>query len=617
MLQKSKKSFKNIIKNIIKKNSGKIVIATLFFAVIIGIGFTTVNSHANTKEVVVPTTVTNVRETYEIVNGSPVGRVIASFGPDTQLDYLDTVTDTRGINWYKVGFKYQEIPTMGYISATYSNKITITEIVPVPVPFPGNAVYPTDAEFENAMAAQGFPESYKVKLRALRLEYPYMSFEAFHPGLTWAEALYGQTRSGNISLVEKTARSSWKSLINDAYDWRSGEWKNFEPGWTSASPALVAYYLDPRNFLNTEGSVLQFYKLNHSSEESVEGLKLIMGATYSNTPQGQSIIPTFLEAAVNNNVSAYHLASRAMQETGYGTTNSALGTYPGFENLYNFFNISSYMGAFPDHPELRTPVENGLYRARLNGWTTPSLSITGGAPNIAERFVHIGQNTLYLQKFDIIAQGGLYNHQYMTNIRAPWAEGTRLLKGYPDIKTKYVTLSIPVYKDMPESNPIPTDSRNPNNILSSLSVNGVGLTPAFDVLTHNYSVVVSDATTSVIVSATPASTDATIGGMGEIPLNATGVTVINVVVQPPYGDARTYTINVVKSSGVPNLPVIVMGDFNGNGKIDLTDLVKFKLHYVGKSVLQGAQLEMADMNKDGKVSLVDIVKAKRIYVGLE
>ena len=58
MLQRIKLRFKNII----KKNSGKIVIATFICALFIGIRITTVGSNATSKVVVTPTTMTYVRE---------------------------------------------------------------------------------------------------------------------------------------------------------------------------------------------------------------------------------------------------------------------------------------------------------------------------------------------------------------------------------------------------------------------------------------------------------------------------------------------------------------------------------------------------------------------------
>lgn len=63
-------------------NCGKIIIATLFCTLLIGIRITTMYSSATTKVVATPITTTNVRESYEIKDGVPVETIITSFGPD-------------------------------------------------------------------------------------------------------------------------------------------------------------------------------------------------------------------------------------------------------------------------------------------------------------------------------------------------------------------------------------------------------------------------------------------------------------------------------------------------------------------------------------------------------
>ncbi len=111
-------------------NCGKIIIATLFCTLLIGIRITTMYSSATTKVVATPITTTNVRESYEIKDGVPVETIITSFGPDTQLDYMETVTDTRGKDWHKVSLQYSGITRTGYISADFTIKSTIEVTVP-------------------------------------------------------------------------------------------------------------------------------------------------------------------------------------------------------------------------------------------------------------------------------------------------------------------------------------------------------------------------------------------------------------------------------------------------------------------------------------------------------
>lgn len=65
--------------------------------------------------------------------------------------------------------------------------------------------------------------------------------------------------SVGINLVSKASISSWKSTDYGAYDWNSGTWTGFDgASWVAASKDIVAYYMDPRNFLN-DTYVFQFF----------------------------------------------------------------------------------------------------------------------------------------------------------------------------------------------------------------------------------------------------------------------------------------------------------------------------------------------------------------------
>ena len=74
---------------------------------------------------------------------------------------------------------------------------------------------------------------------------------------------------------------------------------------------------------------------------------------------------------------------------------------------------------------------NGLARAEQEGWTSIELSIDGGVEFISKGYINRGQNTMYLQKFDVdSSEAGLYWHQYQQNIMAPQNEGKILNLNY-------------------------------------------------------------------------------------------------------------------------------------------------------------------------------------------
>lgn len=61
--------------------------------------------------------------------------------------------------------------------------------------------------------------------------------------------------------------------------------------------------------------------------------------------------------------------------------------------------------------------------------------------------------------------------------------------------------------------------------------------------------------------------------------------------------------------------LIVKGDVDGNGIMNLNDIAKMKLHYIEKELLTGIYLKAADVDEDGKVSVNDIAQVKLMYIG--
>ena len=170
-----------------------------------------------------------------------------------------------------------------------------------------------------------------------------------------------------------------------------------------------------------------------------------------------------LESARNNDVNAYYIVARLLQEQGKnGSTLTAGNGYNGqYEGYYNAFNI----GANGNGKE--NVILNGLASAQSYGWTSLDSSISGGIEIIAKRYIARGQDTLYFQKFDVEnSDGNLYWHQYMQNILAAQKEGQTLRNTFEDIGAvngEY-TFIIPVFKNMPSSAAArPSSTSSPSN----------------------------------------------------------------------------------------------------------------------------------------------------------
>ena len=258
-----------------------------------------------------------------------------------------------------------------------------------------------------------------------------------------------------------------------------------------------------------------------------------------------------MDVAKSSGVSAYHIASRIKQEQGInGTSPLISGTYSGYEGYYNFFNFSATGST------KALIYKNGLSFAKKQGWNTRVKSISGGSVKVGSNYINKGQNTLYFEKFNVVNTSSLYFHQYMGNVTAAMTEGRNLAKGYSD-KNQAFVFKIPVYNNMPSSAVGFNKAGDTNNYLQSLSISGVSLTPAFNGTTTSYSAVVSNAISSVSITAKAVSGNSSISGTGSYSL-AVGNNTVKIRCKSQSGDTRTYTINI-------NRQVAPAGNNNSGG----------------------------------------------------
>ncbi len=248
----------------------------------------------------------------------------------------------------------------------------------------------------------------------------------------------------------------------------------------------------------------------------------------------------FMKIAEQINVSPYMLASRVRQEQGVsGTSDLISGTYSGYEGYYNYFNISA------SGSTTAQIVKNGLEEAVSNGWDTPYKALLGGAQKLAENYILKGQDTLYLQKFDVEGEYyGYYWHQYMQNLLAATNEGYNVYLAYQDLDAldEAFVFKIPVYNNMPSTAAAkPTKDGNPNYKLKSLSVTGYTINFHYD--TYDYYITVSKSTKSLRVSAEAFASTTSISGIGTITISSS-TSMITVTTKAENGDTATYRIHL-------------------------------------------------------------------------
>ncbi len=195
---------------------------------------------------------------------------MATLGVGTAVTVTSEIKGSDGYIWYAISYGSGS----GYARYDYISK---------------NVTYGVQsADFENYMNQQGFPESYKNALRGLHQKYPNWVFVAQNTGLDWNTVVSEESKIGR-SLVDKSSISSWKSLQTGAFDWAGNYWPGFDGAtWVQASTELIAYYLDPRNFL-TDPYVFQFEIQKYdSSVQTREGLNSLIQGTFL---AGEAVVP--------------------------------------------------------------------------------------------------------------------------------------------------------------------------------------------------------------------------------------------------------------------------------------------------------------------------------------
>lgn len=358
-----------------------------------------------------------------------------------QVQIVDVAINDSLEKWMSVKFYYQESLYRGY--ALRSNLACSDEEF-----LAWESEYNLNFSIKKATAfatratqtyadVEQFPESYKSALNALKQAHPNWTFVKMNTNLNWSTVVSEEMKDGR-SLIETSFPSYYQNGV-------------YGGGWSYASEDALKYYLDPRNWL-TENYIFQFELLTYNStyhtQSAVQGFLNNTFMTGNAPKTSQSYSSIFWNVGSSLNVSPFHLAARVFQEQGQGNSPLISGTYLGYEGYYNFFNIGA------TGTTEKAVYETGLAKAKLEGWTDGYKSILGGAQVVSANYILKGQDTLYLQKFDVDASYyGTYWHQYMQNICAPSSEGASIRKLYSSANSLDNTFvfKIPVYNNMPSS----------------------------------------------------------------------------------------------------------------------------------------------------------------------
>ena len=427
--------------------------------------------------------------------------------------------------WYKIQYYGDKV---GYICKNYVTK--------------KEDIIAENNEYSEQLKQAGFPDSYLPYLNYLHNKYPNWSFVPKNTKYDFSFAVSAEEGKCYMQTTNNNYRTSTTPAEGSS--------------WFKVNSAVIAFYMDPRNWL-TEERIFMFEKLDYSNalEESYPSLvKTIFGS--GKLADDKYTIP-IVNAGRTQKISPLAIASRIRLEVGPNGSDSTSGaefsfngkTYSGY---YNFFNIGAYEDTVQGI-KVNSVLRGLLYAAKVinrsgEPWNNIETAISEGISFLANGYINNGQGTIYYQKFNVSPDSkySSFTHQYMTNIQAPATEGNQSYNSYKKggmLDTSFM-FEIPIYNNMPAYTSLP-NSGDTNNNLKSLEVAGYYLSPAFDDDILTYEVYVPTSTTSITINAEKASELAKIDGVGtfEIPENETDFTV---TVTSQVNEEKKYTITIKK-----------------------------------------------------------------------
>ena len=294
---------------------------------------------------------------------------------------VEVISESDG--WSKINYKN----TTAYVATMYLDKISSNEQVP---PVVGGE------STENVSGANIYYKALNYTLQN-------------HVDAQYKKALEG----GNVisSSISRMSEELTTSMPQSR-------------AFVTASKADLEYYLNPKNFTNSDKGMMQFlrldtYKGGITESELNSYLNSLPKVNGKNTVfynQGKA----FINAAQKYDIDLVYLVSHAMWETGYGKSVLAQGqtitSYKGKPldkpvTVYNFFGI----GAIDKSANV-----SGAEASYSNGWTSIEKTIEGSAKWISANYIKsskYNQNTIYKMKFNY----DYIWHQYATDVN--WANG--------------------------------------------------------------------------------------------------------------------------------------------------------------------------------------------------
>ena len=293
-----------------------------------------------------------------------------------------------------------------------------------------------------------FPAEYRNALKALHNAHSNWKFEKLSVGTNFKTAVDSEHNCSRRLCTVQTTNASDPRVCPKTCKYAS---YHVTGDSRCASWDYIAQCMDPTNFL-TESQIFQFEKLGYKSYYTSANLETVLNNKSSfmykkicKVGDKSYYYSSIINAACKaNDMDALFIISRITKEIGAKYPASLATGYKykvGTKTytVYNFFNIGGGV------------TDSAKYAYNKN-WTNPKAALEGGIKFIAQNYVKAGQNTNYLQKFQVNpnANYSLYEHQYMQTVDAISDEASFTYNSYNTIGAlgSAHTFLIPVYNNL-------------------------------------------------------------------------------------------------------------------------------------------------------------------------
>ena len=191
---------------------------------------------------------------------------------DTNGDYDINQTDIDNVNKHISGTQKLSGAAFNSADVNGDNKIDATDA----------ALIKDHIDGKKDISLLAFPDSYKTLLTAVKQVYPNYIFVADYIDLSFSDVVYNQTLKHRklVSMEKNGDGISWRALGPENYNWQTGKWNPYSGNWTDASKEVIAYYVDPRNFLNVT-NIYAFATQAYNTKQNEEMLSKIIKDSYN------------------------------------------------------------------------------------------------------------------------------------------------------------------------------------------------------------------------------------------------------------------------------------------------------------------------------------------------